>query len=209
MSNDKCTICRRVGTKLFLKGARCGTQKCEMVKRPYNPGPKPKKVKRNISEYAKELKEKQKLRNWYNLRERQFQKYVRAALAKRGQIEDAGVLLIKKLESRFDNVIFRMGFAASRDQGRQLVLHGHFLVNGKRVNIPSFEIKKGSVISLDQASKKKGYFQNIGGILKKYKFPDWIEFNQEKLEGKIVKDPNLSETVPPADLLTIFEFYSR
>lgn len=197
--------------KLFLKGDRCLSPKCAMVKRPYPPGLKLKKKRRSgaFSEYAKELREKQKLKNWYNLRERQFRKYVMAVLDKRGRVENASALLIKKLESRLDNVIFRMGFFSSRVQARQAVNHGHFLVNGKKINIPAYQVKKGDIISLRSSSRKKAIFQNISTILKKQKPPSWIELNSEKLEGKIIGEPSLEEAVSPAEVSSIFEFYSR
>ena len=116
MKNTKCKICRRLGVKLFLKGERCLSPKCAMVKRDYAPGEKGKRRRRTFSEYGKELREKQKLKNWYNLRERQFRNYVKEVLAKRGKVEDAGSLLVEKLESRLDNVVFRMGFVSSRNQ---------------------------------------------------------------------------------------------
>ena len=209
MKDKKCKICRRLGVKLFLKGERCLSQKCPMITRPYPPGENGKKRPRQPSEYGKELSEKQKLKNWYNLRERQLRKYVKEILEKRGRVGDAGALLIKKLESRLDNVVFRMGFTPSRVQARQLVNHGHFLVNDKKIDIPSYQVKKGDKISLRVSSRKKAIFQNIPTILKKYKAPSWIKTNVEKLEGEIVGQPNLEEAAPPAEISTIFEFYSK
>lgn len=209
MPGAKCRICRRVGVKLFLKGERCLSPKCAIIKKPYSPGQKPKRRTRNISEYAKELREKQKMRNWYNLKEKQFKKYVKEVLDKPGKAEDAGELLIRGLATRLDNVIFRLGFASSRAQAKQLANHNHFLVNGKRVNIPSFQVKKGDVISLSEASRKKPIFKNIQIILKKTKAPAWIELNPEKLEGKIISMPTLAEAAPPAEIHSVFEYYSR
>ena len=209
MKNNKCKNCRRLGVKLFLKGDRCLSPKCSMVRRPYPPGEKGKRRTRASSEYGKELREKQKLRRWYNLDERQFRKYVKEVLEKRGKVKDAGALLIKKLESRLDNVVFRMGFVSSRVQARQVVSHGHFLVNGKKVNIPSYQVKMGDKITLHPRSPKKTIFQNLPAALKKYKSPSWIELNIEKLEGKIINQPNLEEAIPPSEISIIFEFYSR
>jgi len=209
MQDSKCKICRRLGVKLFLKGDRCLSPKCPMVKRPYPPGEKGKKRTRPLSEYGKELREKQKLRYWYNLNERQFRKYVKEVLEKRGKVEDAGALLIRKLESRLDNVVFRMGFVSSRVQARQVVSHGHFLVNGKKVNIPAYQVKRGDKITLHSRSSKKTIFRNLPTTLKKHKPPSWVELNIEKLEGKIISQPNLEEAIPPAEISTIFEFYSR
>ncbi len=209
MIKNKCKICRRVGTKLFLKGEKCLSVKCAMVKKPYPPGVKSKRPNRSSSEYGKELKEKQRLKNWYNLREGQFRKYVNQVMAKRGQAQDAGNLLIKKLESRLDNVIFRMGFASSRSQARQMASHGHFAVNGKKVDVPSCQLKKGDVVSLLDKSKPKPLFSNIQNVLKKNNPPSWIEMNQEKLEGKIIGEATLEEVSPPSEISSIFEFYSK
>jgi len=208
MENNKCKICRRLGVKLFLKGEKCLSPKCPMVRRPYPPGMRGKRRK-ILTEYGKELKEKQKLKNWYNLREKQFSRYIKEVLQKRGQTENVSVLLIEKLESRLDNVVFRLGLASSRTQARQLVNHGHFLVNGKRVNIPSFQTKKGDKVSLTEKSKKKNIFQDIMPSLKKYNPPSWLKFNYQKIEGEIIDSPSLEEVSPPAEISSIFEFYSR
>jgi len=209
MKQDKCKICRRLGTKLFLKGEKCLSPKCPMVKRPYPPGPKGKKRRTSQSEYAKELREKQKLRNWYNLKEHQFKSYVRSVLEKRGKVEDAQNLLIKTLEKRLDTVVMRLGFASSMSQARQLVSHGHFLVNGKKVNIPSFQVKKGDEIEILPTSQKKSFFQNIEIILKKHQAPSWLELDIKALKGKVVDEPSFEEASPPAEVSAIFEFYSR
>lgn len=209
MQYKKCKICRRIGAKLFLKGERCLSPKCPIIKRPYPPGQKGKRRPSALSEYGKELREKQKLKNWYNLKERQFRKYVKEVLKKRTKVQDPGDLLIKKLESRLDNVVFRMGFASSRKHSRQLVSHGHFLVNGKRVDIPSFQTKKGDIVSLRPNSFKKSVFQNLAAIVKKSQPPSWIKLNIEKLQAEIAGLPTLEEAAPPAEVSAIFEFYSR
>lgn len=209
MVNNKCKICRRLGTKLFLKGEKCLSPKCLMVKKPYPPGQKRTKRPRPFSEYGKELREKQKLKNWYNLKEKQFRNYVKEVLEKRGRVEDAGNLLIKKLESRLDNVVFRMGFALSRSQARQFVSHGHFLVNGRKNDIPSRQVKKGDIISLHPSSVGKTIFKDLKTNLKKYQPPSWIKLNPEKLEGEIIGGPSLDEAAPPAEISAVFEYYSR
>jgi small subunit ribosomal protein S4 len=182
-----------------------------MVKRPYPPGPKGKRRKGPPSEFAKQLAEKQKLRKIYNLSERQFKNYVKEILKKRGRalVGDASVELIKVLESRLDNTVFRLGFATSRKQARQLVSHGYFLVNGKSVNIPSYLVKKGDVISLKPGKLKKKICQNFKDLLKKYNPPSWFEFNKEKLEGKVIGEVNVEEIAPPVEISTIFEYYSK
>lgn len=212
MLNSKCKICRRLGTKLFLKGDRCFSPKCPMLRRPYPPGRR-KKRRTSVSEYGRELKEKQKLRNWYNLKEVQFKNYVKEILKKRGHAastkEDAPTLLIRKLEMRLDNVVFRMGFADSRPQARQLISHGHFLVNGKKVNIPSFQVKKGDKIRVSDNSKKKNAFKDVAASLKKKQIPSWITINSKDLEGEVKSLPSLTEVSPPVEISMIFEFYSR
>ena len=180
-----------------------------MVKKAYPPGQKGKRKTRALSEYGKELREKQKLKNWYNLEERQFQKYVKEALEKRGKVEDAGTLLIKTLESRLDNVVFRLGLASSRWKARQLISHRHFLVNGKVINIPSYLVKKGDKIKIRTTSSKKTVFQNLPTTLKKYETPAWLELNIEKLEGKVRGLPTLEEAAPPVEISSIFEYYSK
>jgi small subunit ribosomal protein S4 len=209
MINPKCKICRRLGVKLFLKGEKCLSPKCLMIKRSYPPGEKRKKRMSSPSEYGKELREKQKLKNWYNLRERQFKKYVKETLKARGKVEDATVLLIRKLESRLDNIVFRLGFASSRAQAKQLVSHGHFLVNGKRIDIPSHQVKRGDIIAVSSKFQKKPIAQNLKNSLKKYKTSSWLELNVEKLEGKVLNEPVIEEVAPPVEIPTIFEFYSK
>lgn len=209
MQNSKCKICRRLGVKLFFKGERCLSPKCPMVKRAYPPGQKRKRRFSPPSEYSKELREKQKLKNWYNLNERQFKNYVKKILKSRGKVQDPEALLIKTLESRLDNVVFRLGFAASRIQARQLVSHGYFLVNGKPVNFSAYQVKKEDVISLKPQKIKKTIFQNLKNSLKKHKPPSWLSLDVEKLEGKVTGEPTLEEAAPPVEISTIFEYYSR
>lgn len=210
MQDQNCKICRRLGVKLFLKSDRCFSQKCAMIKRSYVPGQKKKRRQSSFSEYGKELREKQKLKRMYNLREVQFRKYVKEALSSDKKIEkDPALLLIKSLESRLDNVVFRFGFTSSRAQARQLVSHGHFLINGKSVNIPSYQIKKGDIIIVKPKGLKKNIFQNISLKLKNYKFPSWISFDIKNLEGKIIGEPSMEETVLPVEISSIFEHYSR
>jgi len=208
MLGPKCKICRRLGVKLFLKGERCFSPKCAMVKKPYPPGLK-KKRGSSLSEYGKELREKQKLKNWYNLRERQFKKYVKEVLEKRANVEDASALLIKKLESRLDNVVFRLGFALSRSLARQMVNHGHFLVNGKKVDIPSYMVKKGDKIKVNPKSQQKNLFKEILPRLKKHNPPLWLKLYPEKMEAEVVGEPSIEEASPPAEISSIFEFYSK
>ena len=209
MEDSKCKICRRIGVKLFLKGEKCFGQKCPLVRKPYPPGPKTKRRLKAISEYGKELREKQKLKRWYNLEEKQFKNYVKKVLGARGKVEDAAALLIKILESRLDNVVFRLGLASSRKASRQLVSHRHILVNGKPIDISSYLVKKGDVIKIKPSSSKKNIFKNLPQVLKKYKTPSWLELSAQNLEGKVKDTPNLEEAAPPAEISSIFEFYSK
>jgi small subunit ribosomal protein S4 len=209
MKENSCKICRRFGQKLFLKGERCSSPKCAMIKRSYPPGQKKKRRTRSMSEYNKELREKQKLRNWYNLKEHQFKKYIQGVLAKRGKTLNLSLELIKKLEKRLDNVIFRMNLAKSRKEARQLISHGYFLVNGKEINIPSFEVKKGDIISLRESKKEKNIFKDFLASSQKIQIPSWVQFNVKKMEGKIIAEPSLEEALPPAEILSVFEFYSK
>ncbi|MDP3990694.1 MAG: 30S ribosomal protein S4 [Candidatus Nealsonbacteria bacterium] len=207
MKKNNCKICRRLGSKLFLKGEKCLSPKCSLLKKPYPPGVKKKKRFKALSDYGKELKEKQKLKNWYNLKEGQFRRYVKDILERRNKVEDAVELLIQKLETRFDNVIFRLGLASSRSQARQLVSHRHFLINGKIVNIPSYHLKKGDKITIRPASKK--LLEKSAVSLKKYQPPVWLKINIQTLEGEVIGQPTFQESAPPAEISTIFEYYSR
>lgn len=209
MDNKQCRICRRLNEKLFLKGERCLTPKCAIIKRPYSPGQKGKRPVKGLSDYGKELTEKQRLKNWYNLREKQFSTYVKNALKKRSGTEGADTLFIKEIESRLDNAVFRLGFADSRRQSRQLVNHGHFLVNGKKIDIPSYQLKKGDSVTVRPQSKDKAYFKKIKEVIKKSEAPAWLKFDPEKLEAQAVGFPTIEEAAPPAELSAIFEFYSK
>lgn len=211
MKKTKCKICRRLGVKLFLKGEKCLSPKCPMVKRPYPPGQKRKRKPTPISEYGREMREKQRLKKWYNLREKQFKKYVKEILKLRGKVkEDLGEVLIKKLEKRLDNVIYRAGFATSRAQARQLISHSHFLVNGKSVKSPSFEVKKGDEIEVKKGSRNKVFFKNTILKIKEYQPPSWISLDKENLKIKIIGEPSLLEAAPPVESISkIFEFYSK
>lgn len=180
-----------------------------MIKRPYPPGQKGKRRKGPPSEYARQLREKQKLKAIYNLREAQFKNYVKEILEKRGKVEDAAEALIQILELRLDNVVFRLGFAKSRAQARQLVSHNYFLVNGKSINIPSFRVKKGDVISIRPHKTKKVVIENLKLLLKNHKPPSWLKLNIEKLEGEVIGEPKLEEVAPPVEISTIFEYYSK
>jgi small subunit ribosomal protein S4 len=205
----KCRICRRLGIKLFLKGEKCFSPKCPMIKRPYPPGQVGKRKPAPPSEYKRELVEKQKLKNWYGLNERQLKRQVKEILEKRGKVEDASVLLVQNLEKRLDNVVYRLGFTVSRDQARQLVSHKFFLVNGKPVNIPSYKVKVGDVISFKPQKLKKAIFKDLAERLKRHSPPSWLLLDAEKFEGKVISEPKVEEIAPPFEVSAVFEFYSR
>jgi small subunit ribosomal protein S4 len=172
-------------------------------------GPEQKKRRGTVSEYKKSLVEKQTLKRLYGLSERQFKRYVKETLAKMNRVENVSEELIKVLEKRLDNVIFRLGFAKSRPHARQLVNHAYFLVNGKPVNIPSYQVGKDDAIAIKETKKKKEVFKELGDILKKSQRPVWLNLDQKKLECSVVGEPSLNEVNPPVQLSLIFEFYSR
>jgi len=210
MPTNQCKTCRQVGQKLFLKGERCFSPKCVLIKRAYPPGPKGKRRRRQLSEYGRELKEKQGLKKLYNLKEQQFKNYVKKILQKGGQnLQDPALLLVQALEKRLDNIVFRLGFAKSRPQARQMVSHGYFTVNGKTTKIPSYQLKKNDVLQIRVQKIQKTMLQNLKPLLKKQKTPVWLELDAEKMEGKVIGEPTLEEAAPPAEIPTIFEFYSR
>ena len=208
MQKNKCKICRRLGTKLFLKGEKCSSPKCPMVRKPYPPGFQGKKRRRKTSsEYARQLSEKQKLKHWYNLKEYQLKSYVKDVLDKRGRVGDAQGFFIKTLEKRLDNVVFRLGLAPSRAQARQLVSHGHFLVNNKKTNIPSYRVKKGDRIKI--AFPRKMCFHDLPLILKKHHIPSWLSIDIKKMEAEVIAEPSHEEALLPVEVSVIFEYYSR
>ncbi|PIU16284.1 30S ribosomal protein S4 [bacterium (Candidatus Gribaldobacteria) CG08_land_8_20_14_0_20_39_15] len=210
MSNiNKCKICRRLQQKMFLKGEKCLSPKCSMIRRPYPPGAERKKNRGKLSEYGKELAEKQKLRNYYGLSERQFRGYITDVLKKRGGDTDAVLVLIRKLEKRLDNVVFRLGFARSRREARVLVSHKHFLVNNKSVNVASFATKKNDKITIKEAKKNKANFKDLAHFLKNYQPPAWLNLDKEKMEGEVKGEPDLVDMESAVDISAIFEFYSR
>jgi small subunit ribosomal protein S4 len=184
--------------------------KCAVIRKPYAPGLKKKRRPPQLSEYGKELREKQKLRNWYNLRENQFGNYVREILKKRGKVEDTASLLMQKLEGRLDNVIFRLGFGGtSRMLARQIVSHNHILVNGRLVNTPAYQVKKGDKIGIRVGSRQKKIFADLAAKIKKYPVPAWLKLDADKLEAEVIQRPVIEGAMPPVEISTIFEHYSR
>jgi small subunit ribosomal protein S4 len=205
----KCKICRRLGDKLFLKGDKCMSTKCPMIERPFAPGQKAKKRRGSVSEYGRELAAKQKMKRWYQLSESQFKQYVKEIHKDRAKIASVANALVEKLETRLDNVIFRLGWARSRGHANQLTSHGHFLLNGRRINIPSAHLKVGDVVSIREGSKGKDMLKDVSETMKKQKVPAWISYDLNKNEAKIVKMPLAEEVQLPSDVTTVFEHYSR
>ncbi len=203
--DNSCRVCRRENQKLFLKGHRCYTDKCAIQRRAYGPGQHGKRRKK-LSEYGMQLREKQKAKAFYGVLESQFRKYFEMASEKKGV---TGENLLQILESRFDNVVFRLGFANSRRQSRQLVRHGHFLVNGKKVNIPSYLVKAGDVITLKEASRQDPLFKEIIAVNAKKAMPSWLEADLENYTGKVVKLSPREEIDLPVEEHLIVELYSK
>lgn len=170
---------------------------------------KRKKRERAASEYKKSLKEKQILKKLYGLSEKQMKRYVKESLAQMQRVENVSDELVKRLEKRLDNVVFRLRFAQSRKHARQLVNHAYFLVNGKPVNIPSFQVEKNDIIAVKETKKKKNTIVNLSAAIKKESIPPWADVNGEKFEGKIIRDPSLAEVSLPVEISLVFEFYSR
>ena len=194
---------RALGEKLFLKGERCLSPKCAVVRRPYRPGAHGRDRRRALSEFGQQLQEKQKIRLTYGLKEAQFRRFFKGALKKGGESN----IILEKLERRLDNVIFRLGFAVSRSIARQTVSHSHILVNNKIVNIPSYEVKIGDIITIKPTSKNLPLFKELSAQLKKYEPPSWLALDKEKLEAKVVSLPSNIQT--PFNINLVVEYYSR
>jgi small subunit ribosomal protein S4 len=200
-------MCRRDGTKLFLKGAKCFTEKCPVEKRNFPPGQhgQSKKVKKVVG-YGLQLREKQKAKRIYFTLETQFRAYYQKAANKTGV---TGELLLQQLETRLDNVAYRLGFAMSRRQARQVVRHGHLLVNGRKVNIPSFQCKVGDEIAIKEGSKALIILEESKNFAAGQRSVTWIDINRENLSGKIVALPKREDISLPVNEQLIVELYSK
>lgn len=199
----KCRLCRREGGKLFLKGDKCYNGKCPFEKRPTPPG-QHGLARKKVSEYGKQLREKQKVKRIYGVQEGQFREYYEKADRMKGI---TGENMLSLLERRLDNVIFRMGIGGSRAQARQLVNHGHFLVNGKKVNVPSFIVKVGDVVTVKESKTSNKYFEAVKAT--KVNTPKWLEFDPEKLQGKILALPVREDIDSQISEHMIVELYSK
>jgi small subunit ribosomal protein S4 len=204
-----CKLCRREGEKLFLKGDRCFTPKCSFERRGYPPGQHGKGAqfrRRRESDYNRQLRAKQKARRMYGVLERQFRRYYDVSLQRRGL---TGLNLLQILESRLDNVIFRLGYASNRAQARLLVTHGHFDVNGRRTDVPSMLLSPGDQISVREGSRKRSYFKDLSALAEDRQTPEWLSRDLRNLSGSVVRLPERSEIDGNLSEQLIVEYYSR
>lgn len=205
VKNSACKLCRRENTKLFLKGDRCFTDKCSFERRPYPPGQHGQQ-RLKFSEFALQLREKQKAKRYYGMGEKQFQKsFARADQSK----EITGTGLLKLLESRLDNVVYTMGFAASRREAKQLVSHYHFMVNGKKVNVSSYAVKKGDVVEVVEKSKQVNKILSAIQGVSKRTIPAWLEVDHSQFKGVVKDMPTREDISLPVEENMIVEYYSR
>jgi small subunit ribosomal protein S4 len=211
-----CRLCRRETAasktgekiKLFLKGDRCLSRKCAVERRGTAPGQKTQntKARQKISEYGRQLREKQKMRRYYGVLETQFESYFREAQRVPGQ---TGKVFLQTLERRFDNVVYRLNLAMSRKQARQLVTHRHFRINGRIVNIPSYIVKAGDVITISDRSKETDAFKQLIEVAKNRRHPEWLEFSETDASSKVLALPGREQIDTPVDEQLIVEYYSR
>lgn len=205
----QCKLCRREGEKLFLKGERCFTPKCAFERRGYAPGEHGKGAqfrRRRDSDYNRQLRAKQKARRIYGILERQFRRYYEISLQRRGL---TGLNLLQILETRLDNVVFRLGFAANRSQARLLVSHGHFEVNGRRTDVPSMLLTAGDVVSVREGSRDRTYFKELRDIAEDRNVPTWLSRDLRELSGSVIRLPERAEIDGNLQEQLIVEYYSR
>jgi small subunit ribosomal protein S4 len=204
-TGPQCRLCRRETEKLFLKGDRCFTEKCAVERRQYPPGQHGQR-RGKLSDYGVQLREKQKVRNTYGVLEKQFRKYFHRAETKKGV---TGEVLLQFLETRMDNVVYRMGFAPNRNGARQLVRHGHFLVNGKDVNIPSFSVQVGDMIEVKTSSRDLGAITDSISRVEQRGIPSWVEMDFKNFKGKVLQVPSREDIQLTAQEQLIVELYSK
>jgi small subunit ribosomal protein S4 len=201
-----CRLCRRENLKLFLKGDRCYTDKCAFERRSYAPGQHGQRRGGKVSDYGIQLREKQKVKRIYGIFENQFRRYYHKAERQKGI---TGTNLLILLERRLDNTVYRMGFASSRDQARQLVKHNHFAVNGSKVNIPSYQVKSGDVIEVKERSQKIPVIQEAIETVVRREIPPWLEVDIDKFRGVVKAFPSREELTMPINEQLIVELYSK
>ena len=204
-TDASCRQCRRIGEKLFLKGERCYTPKCGVEKRRKPPGSQPAR-RRRTSDWGTQLREKQIARQIYGVLERQFLKYYSEALRRPGI---TGSYLMQILEERLDNVAYRLNFADSRSQARQLVTHGHIKVNGKKVDIPSYRVRINDVVTWKESSKNLDMYSRMSQDIPRRPLPNWLALNVGNMEGTIISSPDMNEIDTGIDARLVVEFYSR
>ena len=205
-NDSQCRKCRREGLKLFLKGDRCYTDKCAVERRPYAPGQHGQGRRRKPTEYGIQLREKQRAKNMYGVLERQFRKYFTMADGMKGV---TGENLLVLLERRLDNMVYRMGFARSRNQARQLVMHGHFSVNGRRVTIPSYLTRQGDGIQVRDRSRKMTAITEAMEAVERRGVPEWLMLEKDKFEAKVMAFPTRDQLTMPLNEQLIVELYSK
>ncbi|MDN5331575.1 MAG: small subunit ribosomal protein [Tepidanaerobacteraceae bacterium] len=204
-TGPSCRLCRREGIKLYLKGERCYTPKCAIDRRGYAPG-QHGQMKRKLSEYGLQLREKQKAKRIYGVLEQQFKIYFEEASRRKGV---TGENLLRLLECRLDNVVYRLGFAKSRAQARQVVRHGHIEVNGKKVDIPSYQVRPGDVIAVREKSRSLDLFKEMAELGKGRVLPEWLSVNYDTLTGEVLRYPNREDIDVPIQEHLIVELYSK
>ena len=206
-TGPKCRLCRREGVKLYLKGERCFTDKCAFERRPYPPGQRKERVSKK-TDYGIRLREKQKLKRIYGMTEKQFKRFFEEADRRKGVTGDNFLVL---LERRLDNVVYRLGFASSRSQARQLVAHGHIAVNGRKVDIPSYLVRPGDVVEVREKSRDIPFIKESMEIAQRRGIPNWLELDADNFKGtvKSYPDPEELREQVPVNLQYVVEFYSR
>ena len=205
LTGPVCRLCRRLGDKLYLKGEKCFTPKCAFERRPYPPGQRPLR-RRKVSDRGLQLREKQRARAIYGILERQFRRYYAEAVRRHGI---TGENLLKILELRLDNVVYRLGFAESRAQARQLVLHGHIAANGRKAAIPSHVLKVGDAVSWTQRGQRSRYLEALKETIGGGHVPSWLSLDAENMSGQVLAQPVPEEVGAKFNVATIIEFYSR
>ena len=205
-TGSSCRLCRRENLKLFLKGDRCYSDKCAFERRPYAPGQHGQRRSGKISDYQLQLREKQKVKRIYGVLEKQFRKYYYNAERQKGI---TGINLLLFLECRLDNIVYRMGFASSRNQARQLVRQNHFTVNGKKVNIPSFQVSQGDYVEVKEKSRKSKVITDSLETVVRRGIPAWIDLDKDKYRGTLTAVPNREDLTMPMQEQLIVELYSK
>ncbi|MBI3912308.1 MAG: 30S ribosomal protein S4 [Armatimonadetes bacterium] len=204
-SGPVCRLCRRDGVKLFLKGERCYTSKCAIERRKYPPGQHGQR-QRKLADYGVQLREKQKIKRIYRILEKQFRNYFKEAVRRKGV---TGETLLQLLEMRLDNTVYRLGLALSRRQARQMVSHGHFCVNGRKVNIPSYQLRPGDTITLASPDQKPGAIEEALRTTGGRRLPEWLGFDIQGIAGKVLAVPTREQIDTQVNEALVVEFYSR